>query len=208
MKKITLVKHKGLNLAEIFQSLDIKFAFVNKNGEQVSAPGKCRDFLGDCIWSKKYNEKAYIYGFTYNYSETPYDDCRLSLKFPSTEAMTNFLVNLPYLHEKEKKAGVKRSVVYETQEKDTLVIAGSNWWINAVWKISLYTFYIKVMSYKTPQDCGDPENKYVKKLTPEIEDQMLSKIKKKSKQVLKTDIYVAHNNSGFVSLINKKIYGI
>lgn len=203
MKKINLVKHSGLNLAEIFQSLDIKFAFVNRKYEEVSAPAKCRDFLGDCIFSRKTKQKVGIWGFKYDYKDTPYDDCRFSLKFPTTESKDNFIANLSYLHTKEKQAGVKLSKVYETQLDNTLVIEGSNWWISTIWKVSLYTFYLKVMSYKTPQEVKSPENDYIKYLTQEKENKMLSKIKTKV-EYLPTNTNSAHNYMGFVSLIQGK----
>ena len=200
MKKINLVKHSGLDLAEIFQSLDIKFAFVNKNYEEVSAPAKCRDFLGDCIYSRKTKQAVGIWGFKYNYKDTPYDDCRFSLKFPTTESKENFIKNLPYLHEKEKQAKVKLSKVFETQLDNTLVIEGSNWWVSTIWKVSLYTFYLKVMSYKTPAEVKNPENEYIKYLTADKESKMLSKVKTKV-EYLPTRTNQAHDYMGFVSLI-------
>lgn len=200
MKKINLTKHSGLSLAEIFQSLDIKFAFVNKNYEEVSAPAKCRDFLGDCIYSRKTKQAVGIWGFKYNYKDTPYDDCRFSLKFPTTESKENFIKNLPYLHEKEKQAKVKLSKVFETQLDNTLVIEGSNWWVSTIWKVSLYTFYLKVMSYKTPAEVKNPEKDYIKYLTADKENKMLSKVKTKV-EYLPTRTQAVHDYMGFVSLI-------
>src|SRR5512139_1741402 len=174
MKSIKLTKIKTKRLAEIFQSLDIKFAFVNKKFEEVSLPAKCRDFLGDCIWSRKTGKEANIYSFVYDYKTTPFDDCRFSLKFPTGESYNNFIANLPMLHEKEKKAGVKLSKIFMTDDKTTLVIVGSNYWIKDSWKVSLYTFYLKLMSYKSISVVQSPENSYISYLTPEIENKMLA----------------------------------
>ena len=206
MKKITLIKHKGLSLSEIFQSLDIKFAFVNKDLVEVSAPAKCRDFLGDCVYSKRMKVPVSIYGFAYNYKDTPFDGCRFSLKFPNDESRINFINNLPYLNAKEKQAGVKLSVIYETQDTDTLVIVGSNHWLSAVWKVSMYTFYIKVMSYKDVTQLKSPEDEYITSLTPEKETVMLSKIKGLRKEVYPMDTNTAHNYMGFISVIQGKSY--
>lgn len=205
MKTIKLIKTKVKNLAEIFQAVDIKFAFVNKNFEEVSTPAKCRDFLGDCIWSRKKGKPISIYMFSYDYKQTPYDDCRFSLKFPDEHSKTNFINNLPYLHEKEKKAGVKLSRVFSTQEKDTLVIEGSNYWIRSSWKISLYTFYLKVISYENVTQLQSPENGYMAQLTAEREATLLSKVKKVD-EVLADDIGTQHNYSGFVSAIKGQSY--
>lgn len=205
MKSIKLIKTKVKSLSEIFQAVDIKFAFVNKNFEEVSTPAKCRDFLGDCIWSRKKGKPVNIYGFSYNYKQTPYDDCRFSLKFPDEHSKTNFINNLSYLHEKEKKAGVKLSRVFSTQEKDTLVIEGSNYWIRSSWKISLYTFYLKVISYKDVTKLQSPEKGYMAQLTAEREATLLSKVKKVD-EVLADNIDTQHNYSGFVSAITGKYY--
>lgn len=201
MRKINLVTIKTRRLSEIFQSLDIKFAWVNHKFEEVSVPGKCRDFLGDCLWSKKTGNTAAIYGFVYDYKDKPFDDCRFSLKFPNDSARENFINNIYYLHDKEKQAGVKLSKVYKTQNKDTLVIEGSNHWINSTWKISLYTFYIKVMSYPTPSDVKSPENSYIEYLKDGKEEILLSKIKRLRTEYIPNNMGDAHNYMGFVSLI-------
>lgn len=206
MKKINLIKIKVKSLSELFQSLDIKFAWVNHKFEEVSTPAKCRDFLGDCIWSKKTGKKAFIYDFVYNYKTSPFDDCRFSLKFPDEFSKTNFIKNLPYLYKREKQAGVKLSKIFETQEKNTLVIEGSNTWINATWKISLYTFYLKVMSYDNAANVLSPENGYIKHLTGGKETVLLSKIRYLRKEYIPSDISSAHNYMGFVSLIKGTDY--
>ena len=129
MKTVDLKLIATTHLAEIFQSVDIKFSFVNKKMEQVTVPAKCRDFLGDCIFSRRYKKAVSIYGFNYDYTQKPFDDCRFSLKFPSKETMTNFINNINYLHEREKQAGVKLTTIFNTNQPNTLVVEGSNYWI-------------------------------------------------------------------------------
>lgn len=202
MKSVTLKLIPVISLVEIFQSLDIKFAFVNRKMEQVTVPAKCRDFLGDCVFSKRYKKAVSIYSFKYNYLDKPFDDCRFSLKFPNSSSMENFINNINYLHEREKQAGVKLTEIFSTDKKDTLVVEGSNYWINSVWKISLYTFYLKLISYKTLADVKSPENSYVKALTPEKEATMLSKIKgRKLDHFPNLDTYDVHNRHGFYSML-------
>lgn len=202
MKSVKLKKIAVKHLCEIFQSLDIKFAYVNKKMEEVSVPAKCRDFLGDCIFSRKAGKSVGVYGFNYDYSKQPFDDCRFSLKFPNHDSYTNFINNISFLHEREKQAGVKLSKIFTTDDKSTLVIEGSNYWVSAIWKVSLYTFYLKLISYKTPTEVESPENKYLEKLTPEKEAKLLSKVKnKKSEEFHHADIYSVHNNYGFYSLL-------
>ena len=203
MKSIKLTNIKVNQLAEIFQSLDVKIAYVNKKYEEVSVPAKCRDFLGDVIVSKKVKEPMEIYGFKYDYKEKPFDDCRFSLKFPDNYSKENFIKNLPYLHEKEVQAKVKKSVIISTQHDNTLVIEGSNYWVSSVWKVSLYTLYLKVMGYPSPDKLEQPESSYIKHLTPEIETKMLSKVKMK-KEFYPQNTYHCHYDMGFVSVIKGK----
>lgn len=200
MKKINLVNIKVDSLSEIFQSMDVKIAYVNRKYEEVSVPAKCRDFLGDCIYSRKTKQSVGIYGFHYNYQDKPYDDCRFSLKFPDDASRANFVKNLSYLHEKEKQAGVRLSEIMETQHDNTVVIEGSNWWISTIWKVSLYTFYLKVMCYPSLANLKSPENSYITYLTPEKEAKMLSKVKTR-KEFLPDSTGSAHNYMGFVSTI-------
>lgn len=205
MKSVKLKLIKVKSLAEIFQSLDIKFSFVNKNMEQVTVPAKCRDFLGDCIFSRKRKTPVYIYGFSYNYVENPFDDCRFSLKFPDGGSYNNFISNLGILHEKEKHAGVKLSKIYTTDQKDTLIVEGSNYWTTAIWKISLYTFYLKLISYKSLADLAKPEDSYTLKLTPHLESVLLSKVKNRKFDVDKklNCTSTVHNVHGFYSVLTK-----
>lgn len=202
MKTVKLKKIAVNHLTEIFQSLDIKFSFVNKNMEQVTVPAKCRDFLGDCIYSKKKKAPISIYGFSYNYNTHPYDDCRFSLTFPNKDSMTNFINNISWLHEKEKQAGLVPSEISFTDDKATLIIEGSRNWISAIWKVSLYTFYLKVISYPSVSHLESPENKYITKLTPEKEAAMLSKVKsRKAEHYPNDDHYSVHNSQGFYSML-------
>jgi hypothetical protein len=206
MQTVNLIKIKELDLAEIFQSLDIKFAYVNKNMEEVTAPAKCRDFLGDCIYSRRTGNKVGIYGFYYDYANAPFDDCRFSLRFPNDASMQYFLDNIQYLHDREAKAGVALSEVFGTQHPRTLVIQGDNHWVDSIWKVSLYTFYLKLISYKSIKHLSSPEDSYIKLLTDDVESVMLSKVTG-PQDILPTNTGDAHNFMGFCSIIKGKKYG-
>lgn len=206
MEKIKLVKFKNpKGTSEIFQSLDIKFSFVNKEYEQITNPIKCRDFLGDCIWSRKANQPAQIYGFSYDWTKTPYDldVLRLSLTFPDAESKEYFLTNIEKLHEKEEAALVEnKTKVFETQDKQILVIEADKVWQSSIWKISLYTFYLKLISYESISELSNPEDKYWNTLESK-EEFLLSKIQEENEFVY-PDINYAHNYSGFVSCLKKQ----
>ena len=203
MTKIKVSKYKHpFSLAEIFQSLDIKMAFVNKDLQEVTAPCKCRDFLGDCIWSYKTKNEINIYGFKYDFKKEPYDleTTRMTLKFPTDVSKEYFLKNFSWLTDLEEKYGLPKSTVQETTEKDTLLVEGDKEWQTAPWKISLYTYFFKVLSYKDKAELKDPEDKYSKLLTKEKLDKFMKAIKIKE-DVIAIGISYQHNNTGFVSIM-------
>ena len=193
-----------LKLSEIFQSLDIKFALLSKDNEQVHAPAKCRDFLGDCLWSKQTENAVNIYNFRYNYiTDKKFDDTKLklSLKFPDGKSLNYFMKNLSYLHKKEAIAKVKKTKVCKTKDKDTLVVIASKYWMQHPWKLSLYTFYLKQISYLIPTNLQLPEKSYLEVLRNQgTEFFMLKQIKKKT-NVWFDNVHDAHERSGFYTAI-------
>lgn len=191
------------SLSEIFQTVAIRMAHVNSNYEQVHQPGKCRDFLGDMMWSRYWKKPVHIYGLKYDFAENPYDTevTRLSLKFPNKNARDNLFKNISYLHEREDKVGVTRSVVLDTDQTNTLIIEGDTAWQQCVWKLSLYTFYIKLMSYDDPNTPDYPEAGYKEKLTSDVEKRLLANIKSDFNP-LSEDLGTNHGCSGFVSITN------
>lgn len=211
---IKLLKVVADRASEIFQSLDIKFAFVVKENEdaykQQHLASKCRDFLGDCIWSKEIDSPVSIYGFHYTYKDTPYclDKLQLSLTFPDKESKDCFINNFDYLQTKEMDSNIDGSTWAETDDELTLIVFADKAWQSAQWKLSLYTFYLKCFSYPTMADLQSPEDSYITTLTPEKEKVLLSYITKDVKH-LHDNIHMAHNYSGFVSLLkkqNKELY--
>jgi hypothetical protein len=196
------------NLCEIFQSIDVKFAFVNSNYEEVSKPAKCRDFLGDCIWSYKTKKNVQIYGFNYSYKDSPYDleTLRLSLTFPDFDTMKIFKSRWKeIISKKEKKAlGLTRKTeVLETDQKLTLIVEADKLWQSNTWKLSLYTFYLKLACYKTLEEVQDPENRYIKILTKEKENRLLNNTNYNEEDLF-DEIYEQHNQTGFVSIIKQQ----
>ena len=73
---------KSVYLNEVFQDINVQFSFVTKQKDghyrQIHTTVKCRDFLGDCIWSKKIGLPMGIYGFKYNYKDTYRLSCSTS----------------------------------------------------------------------------------------------------------------------------------
>ena len=213
---IKLTKFKSTNLAEIFQAIEIKFAFVKKienKYTQIHSEVKCRDFLGDCIWSKARGEKVSIWKFNYSFAKNPFDDdcLRLSIAFPDIETKDNFTNNYQKLVAKELEANTIQSVILETEDPLCIVLEADKAWQSNIWKISLYTFYIKLFSYKTIKYIQHPEISYTKVLTKDKEDKLLSKITTEFEESYGINMDAVHENSGFYSIItlrNKEMYNI
>ena len=206
MSKIKLTKYAGSksNLAEIFQPVDIKFALLNEEWEQVGHPAKCRDFLGDHIWARRTAKKVSIYSFQYDYAEKPYytEELRMSLRFPDIETRENFLANIHKVWEKEDKAGVVRTQVHTcVRNSMTLAVVADKNWLDASWKLSLYSYYLKLASYGSGP-LKYPEKGYAEKLTTVIEDKFLSRVTTPTQYMDTDSLSTHHNSSGFVSIIN------
>lgn len=209
-----LIKYEGgKHLAEIFQSIEVKFSFIKKDPsefKQIHKPVKCRDFLGDCIWSKETNKPVSIYGFKYYYEDTPFDEdkLQLSLTFPDIETKEIFMSNLDIIEDLEKRAGTKEAVVSTVDEDElSIIIEADAVWQSSPWKISLYTFFLKKSCYKAGE-LQLPESTYEKALTPEKLNSFLSKIHTPFIEVI-DNCHTAHNNNGFYSILtkgNKNLY--
>ena len=205
MLKYKLTKYADdYDLCEIFQSLNIKFSMVNNKGVQICAPHKCRDFLGDIIWSKKTGKKVSIYGFNYNHKTAPKDETvtRLSMKFPSLVTRKTFIKNMKVFNERLTSFGAEPCKIM-TAGTHTLVVEGDKCWQSVSWKMSFYTFYLKVMAYKSVDELKDPEDIYWEKLqkNPEVEALFWKNINNPY-EYISGNIGEQHNNTGFFSIMS------
>jgi hypothetical protein len=196
--------------SEIFQTKSLLFSFVTRKDEvftQLFQPVKCRDFLGDLIYSKKTGEPVHIYGFSYSYKKDPYDEdmLRMSLTFPNEETLQNFFNNfeeLDILATKERIADTNYSTLQLTNDPLTLIIEADPIWQSNTWKLSLFSYYLKLMCYPDVTKPERPELEYAQKLTKEIENKFLSKLNVMEEFPPEyPGISGAHNYSGFVSII-------
>ena len=141
------------NLAEINQTLDVRFAWAVPKSRGVvtnSIPFvKCRDFLGDCLYATEKDKKQSIYGFSFDPKKQTYckSSTKLLLQFPNVESFQNFNNNLQHLHNIEENFKYKKTVVKQVAE-NTLLVIGSSQWIRNIVSVSFYTFILKCISYK------------------------------------------------------------
>lgn len=129
------------------------------------------------------------------------------MKFPDKSSYDACLNNLSMLHSKEDEAKVSRTVIHKTQDDLTLLIEGDKAWQSCGWKISLYSFYLKLISLKSIDDIRTPDSVYYKTLVESKKEPILLEAvgtKFKTPVLRSKTMNVIHDNSGFVSILNKK----
>lgn len=107
---------------------------------------------------------------------------------------------LEILHNWEKIAGVSPTKVFQTQDSvPGYIFVGDKHWVNALWKVSLYSYFLKKILFNAKEyDNYIKEpilGKFLKKITANIPEKLLSETRKG------TDVYSAvHAYSGVVTI--------
>ncbi len=145
-------------LIEIYQSVDIKFAFVSSksNGyKQCNDLTKCRDFLHDIIKAHLNKNSVSIWGMEYKYGEYPKIDItttRLAVYHDKANKCPNKFQNdlefsVSLINQFEKSMGLDSLSTVEkasNTDKQLWVFTGPNFWMKAPYLISLYTMLIRL----------------------------------------------------------------
>ena len=108
----------------------------------------CRGFMSDKLHNTivgKENKK-------YKYIEEDFNlktgSIYIGVTFISLEMKNLFISHLKSLHSKEQLAKVMKTKLYSTQDKLTLVVEGSRHWKDCLWKMQLYTYYLRSMCHE------------------------------------------------------------
>lgn len=212
-------------LAEAHQSLVIKFSFATLDEEAKTAQRlhewcMCRDFLGDVVYANAAQIITNIYNFRVDPAICKIDPTRtiLVMKFDTQKSRDAFEANYKHIvHVVEEKNKLKKTEVFLTEDKLTIVVVADKFWQQAVWLISLYSFLLKAscFPYKNVVQWRDEtiargvtESHYAQK-TYKAWEPLIDKLHKifykkhvtgiKSKE--DTDIHTVHNNTGFVAIL-------
>jgi len=201
---------------EITQNSKTKFSFLDEKEDhfvELFSPVKCRDFLGDCIFSKHTGKYETIYGFKAP-TELNLDKTKLLITSENEEDISNIRKNLSYLLKIEAKNKLEPTIIVDLEPtEDTtpkIVLIGDSKWMANVATISLYSYLIRRLSYEDPKP-----NKIKEGNEKEYEDKLgknyktlLNNISKIAIPVInntgwnETNISCAHNSSGFVALFS------
>lgn len=210
---------------EIFQKKKIGFSFCNKEGnvlKQMFHWVICRDFLSDALVAEEWKIKVNKYDFRYDPAKQQIDrdKTRLLLKFYNLEDVEYLLHNLFRLNNIERSNGLLRTTIKKVEE-DTYLVEGSKMWLNSTFSLHLYTFLLKVMSYKYLDDWNwfeelkeeeTNEGKYARQFIPEFLDVVGGHLKSLFKKSSTTHGYTKeyqnvtfiHDNGGALTLFRKE----
>ncbi len=209
MRKITVKEwYPESKLAEIYQDVDMKFAFLSSpmdGSRQCHTFVKCRDFLHDAVRAELLKGKCSIYQFEYISNENPPIDLHktrmlVSMKNLQGESLANFentvQHSLDLLHHYETLARAPLSKLYKTKSNSEHSIYTHIWafispvmWMKSPFLISMYTLLIRLgarnIKFDTNTELVQKYNELVQNNTDNVNDiQYLSSCYKYLKTVI------------------------
>jgi len=143
---------QGLN--EVYQSMDLKYAFLKRVGDEEYSEcnplAKCRDYLHDIVNANLTKGTFSIYGMSYSAQKFPIDldVTRFGLKFPSEADKKTFLENFQELISIETSNDLLASKIMETDKPLYLIVEGDAFWMTNTVLLNLYTYLLRVLCYK------------------------------------------------------------
>lgn len=227
--KIKKFVKNGHALSEIFQSIEIKFAFGRIIGsgevEQVHEFVKCRDFLGDVIYAHKNGVTTSIYGMDFDPKKQAIHDDHLVmlLQFPSKDMVARFRAQTEIIDQCNRNNKVMPMGIEETKDDKILLTFSDRVWQRNIPLLSYYTFLMKIMGYTLdkPENWmsevanwgnNTTERGYLQNIPAKDQDHLYKNIvniftgDSCVHGLSTTDISAIHNNSGFFSICRKGSY--
>jgi hypothetical protein len=150
MVKLEKLPRSGYN--EIYQSLPIKFGFVNKIKEdsykEVFVPFICRDFFTDALWATEHKKAVSIYDFRYDPKKDKFDTdkTRIAVWFPNEEVVKLFFNNKKHLDKIEEDNKLEPST-YVQVDNITFIFDFDKYWQSRAYLMSLLTGLIRWLSH-------------------------------------------------------------
>lgn len=208
---MNIIKAPLKSYAEIPQTSKTKFSFLKEESDhfvELFYPVKCRDFLGDSVYSTNEGKSFITFGFQ---SPTNLDKDKTKLRITSedTQEIQNILKNLDYLTNIEVKNKFTPTVVLYAEPD--IILLGDPKWISNVATISLYSYLIRRLAYINPKPgkiTSGNELDYEQRLGENYQI-LLDNISKIAIPVINstgwsdTSPSCVHNSSGFVSLFRQ-----
>lgn len=174
---VKIQRFKEGGLSEIYQDVEIKFAFVTspKEGYKQCHPlVMCRDFLHDAVSAFLHKTSVSIYGFYYKRGGNPPLDMRktrMLVKKAGKDSAETFKAQMKLakklLVHYEKMAGLPETKILRvTGDPSLRLFISSSKWMKAPHLVSLYTLLIRLgarpMSFKTNKELQKEFQRVVK----------------------------------------------
>lgn len=217
MKKEFIEFPSFTSFAEIFQSREIKFAFVTETDTTYTQQhGKvlCRDFLADVLHAEDQKKAFSIYNFKWNPEKEHIDRdaTKLVMFFETPEQLKELKKNIHILNNLEISWTLRKTRILTVNEK-TAIIIGSRFYLRKGFAISLYSYLLK--SYSLAADFNDLTSNELSYY--QTCGESFQKLLKNFRQVLayKTNVSgvntkysdsIIHNYAGFVAVCTYPAY--
>lgn len=147
------------------QTSDIEFSIlnrVNKNSfRELHYQVKCREYLGDANVAAHLNKDTpIIYGFRLVGERMPLDESLFSLSVKE-DSYNNLIANMHIINDLEKEMKILKkdqSKLFDTglfnqlTGRKKLVLVGPSDWMKSPLTVSLYSFIIRILTYKQGHD--------------------------------------------------------
>lgn len=168
----------------------------------------CRAYMAEYLFKLKFFNGRNV---PHNYKNYNYKKGNMYLAVNVTNPYI-FKAKLSWLHSKEAQAKVKKTKVFETQEKSVYLLEASKYWKDSAWKMLLYTYYIREMQGGGWIDYTEVIEKKAND-TQTNEDRLLFNLKKQN-EFADPAIFIqqgswdsrfgTHDKEGFVSICTGK----
>ncbi len=151
-KPIKKMDTSHVHLSEIYskgKSMP-EFCVLSKNGEQVGAWMKCKDYIQDTIWGGKFGVTFNCHGFQYRHGTDPLpstDKLILAIKYEGKEKeLPQMIINVKKTVENLEcrlKIPACQRTKFSRAIGNYFVIYGSHLWTKATHTISFFTFLLR-----------------------------------------------------------------
>jgi len=144
------------SLCEIYQQVNVQFAFLSPENMQCHDWIKCRDFLHDAVKAHLNKIRWQIHGFIYEHGKDPAIDMKhmkMLMRKPAKDekSVKEFKEMHPralaLLHHYEKMMGVPKSEIVEIEDQHgypAAVYTGDPIWMRSPFLVSAYTFFMRM----------------------------------------------------------------
>lgn len=148
------------NLAEMYQSVNMKFSFASKKDgvfTQCHKWVKCRDFLHDAVRTALTGDKSIIYGFSFEKGVNPDVDLAGMTMLVSQKGLKKEDDLLPSLHKSLKIINYYETIAKQplskltkvegdktSKYKHVWVVEGPKIWMTTPYLVSMFTFLLRL----------------------------------------------------------------